>query len=280
MIGQHVTPMTVVPSGLYVTDSSDVTLSNGIVETAQDGTGVPTIRAFSSNLTVYDTEVRGAHGKSGGYHGSTAASLTNTSMFVAGSHFFGGDGSDGAPFLFSCGQGGHGGDGLDVMPGPTLPVITLLDTILEGGDGGSSSGWPPCGPGSDGVGLHMPTGAPTFLDHDAASLAVSSPVEADQPLTLAFDGKPGELVVLALSQAIGPTIQDELNGTLIPELATAHAFLAGAIGPDGTLELGASIGVAPGSDYHRIHTQAIHVTPSGEAILGAPATSLILASVP
>lgn len=186
--------------------------------------------ANDSNLTVWDSTLRGAPGESfpPPRDGGDGLRVTGGTVFAAGCVLAGGDGgSSTSPQVV----GGDGGSGVHIEGGA---LVRLRDCELSAGAAGMGS----LGPGAAGEEQEVLDGSLVPIAGFRRSLSLSSPVRALQdPITVCFGGQPDDLVFLLWSY-VGQMPGFYLNiehGSLVIDLGGLDGAAFGSVGTGGTL---------------------------------------------
>lgn len=235
---------------------------------------VPTLRASSSNVFVYDSSFTGA----GGWHsseimqhhpGAPAASIQGGFLFASGSTFRGGNGG-----VFMGTQdpslvGEPGGPGL-VINGA---AISLYSSLLQGGIGSLG----PAGLGANGAPF-VGSPAPTILPGTARHFQMTSPVREQQLATATAKGIPGEGVAMVVSLASSPGAYFAgFTGAILVDVAGADAIHLGIIPPLGTLAVSFTAPDLPPTVMGaNVYLQAVHFNPATMQLTVGPASALLV----
>jgi hypothetical protein len=230
--------------------------------TFSGGLSTKGISASDSSLYLFETSAFAGKGGSGA--GPAGVEIIDSFLLASGGTFQGGCGADGG----ECIAGSPGGPGLKRVGGP-LPQI--LGTALVGGPGGCGISCGGCGsPGADAVGgYELVAGFPR-------DYVLGSPASSGQTTTLAYSGKPGDLVFSLIGLDQSALYIPELAGALvvpIPPLLIAH----GPADAAGKLNLLVTLpSLPPGVEAITVYAQAAAVSSVGAAVLGAPSQLTIL----
>jgi hypothetical protein len=207
--------------------------------------------------------------------GGDGVLLTQGRMFVAGALIVGADGIPGSVIGVSCGDGGSGGDGFEIVGAAS--VLQTLGTAIASGQAGAA--FAPCSPGADGVAVELLGGQ--LVEHSgiARTLATTSPVREGQTLRLDSTGAVGDYVVLlhapqaAYAELFGVTGPLLLGGPLA-------LFPQGLLsGPAGLATLSTSVVVqdlGAGVEGVLLRFQSAFVRASGEIYLSNESDTVLL----
>ena len=256
-----------------------VSTSNGIflAHVYYDG-----IRAESSNLFLYDCEVRGSDGaNSAGIFGEAkrppgpagaGVVLVNSTMLASGCTILGGSGGD--DDAAGCDPGPNGRPGVE-LGGNVLvgfSTLRLLDTTITGGTGGLGGCGLPNGVDAPAI---LATPGNSVIQHagTARTFFPASPVPASGLLNLTFQGEPGDLAFIYLSLGLQPGQQ------LVPLALALHVDLPVTVLTIGTLpasgDLALDLPVPPLPGYQVYVGQAVFIAQNGGLFESGPRTVLV-----
>ncbi len=225
------------------------------------------IHATNSNLTLFETRAGGGMLQDHGVDGGDGLDITDCTLFASGCEFVGGCGAQGD----LCDAGGDGGAGLRRVGGAEPQ---LLECELAGGNGGCAAEYPLCpycgAPGS------ASTASYALIAGFARDYAIASPGTGGGTTTLAYSGKPGDLVFSLISLGQDSLFLPELAGTLvlpIMPILISHGPASGS----GTLGVSVPLPtLPPGIEAFTVYAQAAAISGVGAAVLGAPSQLTIL----
>jgi hypothetical protein len=236
------------------------------------------LEAGGASIHVFDSEIRGATGKSG-------VRLWSSFLFASGSTIAGGSGYSGTPefpllpfYCTAATTGGPGGAGLELQ----LSTCHRLDTTIEGGAGGQGATqpytypYPPeCPSGADGPAI-VGTGV-IELPGNAHSLELSSPVQENSALAVRLDGDPGEHAFLVVAPEVHAQYIPLWSGTWATSSAWFVMF-GGILPESGALEYSLQVGTMPSLGASTVFAQGLFVHPStqGPDYLGSPSALTLL----
>lgn len=280
------------PVMLTVTNSSAVTLIDCDVrgsDSMQTNVAGDAVLATGSNLYVYESELRGGVGQNGVLDGigivppspgGNALLLFGGSALISGSVVAGGNGGTGVVDVFgACHDSRDGGDGLVLSSdGDTDASATVIGSAPTGGTGGGPFD-PFCGVGSDGVGIDPGTGTLTQVTKPSRAGSVSSPVREGETAQLAFQGEPGDIVLLLYGSGATPASFPFWSGALYPD-PLLNFFVAGTADGSGALAFGIPVGEI-GVQAAQLTLQGLFVPASlieGDVVLGNPMLLVLLDS--
>jgi len=247
------------------------------------------VHATSSNLYIYESELRGGLGGNGALDGfgivppspgGNAIVLSGGSAVISGSLVAGGNGGTGVVDVFgACHDSRDGGNGLTLGgDGVGQASATLIGTTPTGGTGGGSFD-PFCGVGSDGVGTDVGAGALTQLTNPSRSGSVNSPVREGETAQLAFAGEPGDIVLLLYGSGATPVSFPAWSGVIYPDPLLSF-LVAGVTDASGDLAFGVSVGEI-GAQAAQLTLQGLFLPASlaeNEVVLGNPMPLVLLDS--
>ena len=228
---------------------------------------VGTVSVFDSVLTggdggsVFDTvETPGGSGGSG-------IDVDSGSVLISGCTLIGGSGGFGDCTLFFCGNGGDGGDGvqLSFIAGAQLRHQDCSFTPGSAGSPGGSGGFA----GAPGESIDVNAGSAVALAGSAHSFSSSSPAREGDSTQLSFGGEPGEIVLVAVSASQAHLALDAFAGNLV--LGGPQVLLTmGVVPSTGSLTASVPVGAAPSPFVlaRNLHLQSIHVDTALSVWLG------------
>lgn len=281
---------------VVVTSSDDVALHRCTLRANHDfvAGGAEAVRAHSSRLSLLESSVEGGAGMSGtpsgmsggpntgGHTGESGIVCRNSTLFVAGGAVIGGPGGSGvsgncsSPYDYPTG-GGSGGSGLQVndLPGPASKV-TVLDTVLQGGDGGTG-GTGPCGDAPDGKSGSASEGsAPATVSGAQRTLASIAPAREGAAMHVHFEGLAGDRVYLALSEHPNFDVDRALHGVVLVQTPLKRRYM-GTIDASGMLDVQLPVGELGAGVQSRLrHAQAFFVDSTRTGWVSGVATALLL----
>jgi len=262
----------------FVSGGGHVIASDEVVFTRCDFDGPfqlpgPTFRMEGSSVTMYATTVRGLDGANGPFittSGDQALSIADGQLFLYGSSVLGGEGGNG---IGACGDGSAGGDAL-LLEG-TDPTVTLLDSVVSGGSGGTGTGTGACSDGADGQDFIMnaPSATVGTVTANARSYAVSSPVRENGTVQVTYAGQPGDRVWVRYPLAPGPSLFSRFwDGPFVVGLPAPRQFI-GTLDGTGTLVQNILLpDLGPGTEAVSFFTQAIFL---GSRFVMSPPSLLV-----
>jgi len=205
-----------------------------------------------------------------------AVRLTRSTLNAFGSSFTGGDGgSVPDPLCLAPTDGAFG-----LRLADATATVRLLDSTVAGGRGGRTPAACAEPDGLDGAAV-LDDGGGTLegLAGAARSFHWASPVREGEPLTGAYTGEPGDLVLLALALDPVPGVYVE-DFELVAQLGPTFAlFSRGFVPASGVLpESFTAPALDPGLEAVRVVAQPIFVTAAAEIFNSGPSTTVILDS--
>ncbi|MFN0242196.1 MAG: hypothetical protein ACKVWV_04825 [Planctomycetota bacterium] len=211
---------------------------------------------------------------------------------------FGGDGFEGAGFLFASNarfQGGDGGNAQQQSSGETVYAgiggdgvracttactIWLLDEVTTGGAAGGvdPSPFQPWRAGAPGVGVRATDGATVAsLSGMSRTLVGPNVVREAQPIELQFFGEPGDTVHLFIGSAAGFQFSPALRGVKL--VRNAKRLRIGQIGASGVLAHTLSVSeLGAGVLSKTLVFQSLHGSTNGRATLGTALAVVVVDS--
>lgn len=255
-------------AALTITDCSNVIVSQ--CELSSDSLDGPTMKSNASAVVVYGTSIQGSKGFGWPLlrDGGDAVEITSGLAFFAGCTLTGGKGANGSDLgPIGCFKGTGGGDG--VQMGGFNPSLTLRDTTVTAGAGGSNAG---CGGGADGTDIANPVGTVTDLPGPSRGYDVPQVARAGELAPVSFSGEAGELVLWLLSAGTAPYFETLTAGYVIP--STPGLINFGTLPESGTLEISFTIPDLP-IDHLELYEQAVYLTSAGW-IASEPRVSVLL----
>jgi hypothetical protein len=277
-------------TGFAAHDARSLVLANSAFQTnlvaaLPDGTPKTAPGALLTGTTsafVHGGHVLGSHGvlQGPGFPVPTAAPdggagliAVDAQVKVTGTTIAGGSGN--SVFIGGCNLGGDGGAGLVTLDGPAagLPAVLLRGAAVTGGGGGFSSGG--CSPqGQPGAAFDVLPGSVTTQAVLPRHFALPGHVQAGLPITLAFDGAPGDVALLFGAASAAPALA---VGALDLHLSAGTLFPVGVFALAGfSLDVPASVpALPPGLQGVIVPLQAVFVDAQGGKHGAAPRALVI-----
>jgi hypothetical protein len=249
------------------------------------GDGGQGIIVIDSKVVLYDCGATGGPGGDafdvcpcdGGY-GGNGCFIEDSFLFASGGSFKGGKGGFGGDQNSAPGcDGGNGGHGICILGNASEAM--LLDNKYTGGKGGAGGyGYPYNGsPGSSGRGVNVYAGNVDYLNGEARTFQMPSPVREYEQLIMTFKGETDDLVVIVLDSSTGSTFKPGLHGQFLLALINPFRLVAGTIPASGTLELPVTIpGMGPGFSAAAFYIQPIFLANTGSFYLGSLRSLIVL----
>ena len=269
------------PATVIVDHCADVVLRDVVVRGGTDtlSSAGPGIRCDASTLHLYEVDVDGGTGTTGGTvqdggTGGTAVHVTDGLLFASHSILRGGTGGT-TVGIFGCPDAaGDGGIGL-VLDG-SAPQAFLRNSVLLPGAGGVPAPGCDATPGVPGAPSEILAGTLVETTRPAHTSSVTSPVRTDETAQIQLVGAPGDFAFLLYTREPGSIFLPGLVDALLVGTSPGALFV-GVLGASGTAGLGLSPTLPPGIEGRVLFTQAFYydaVNASG--LLGAPSAVLVL----
>lgn len=199
------------------------------------------VRSTDSNLFLVDSTVVGGKGADGGAQlpgvGGAGLEISGGSARLQASTITGGEGGDAGFGPGACFPGGAGGPGVEVLA--PAPLVTLADSILAGGAGGTVTPHFGClePDGPAGPTTVDPFGAIVATAQGSRGFRVQSPVREGETAAATYSGAAGELAfLLAAPPAGAPLPLPSFEGVLFVDALALVVLPGGVLDASGELE--------------------------------------------
>jgi len=271
--------------GCLISNSSSVTLARCDIfgagnESLQNSHA---LIVEDSDAFVHDSTLTGGYGTDDtglpfnpAFDGAPAVLMNGGRLFVSGSVLRGGTGGGCASISgCACIPYGNGGAGVRLQSG--APVVRIVDSVVEGGVGGSGGAeCPPRTWGTTGADTVIESGQLLDLPGTARSLALSSPITTGvDVLSETMTGEPGDFAVLFFSVHLSEAVEFlAWNGYL-------HAYQNFILSPKGALPAGGTlvsrVAINPlGLAEATVYVQGVYVNAGGQAFLTGPSATTLM----
>ncbi len=222
------------------------------------------IAVTNSTVHAWELDVEGAPSS-----GEDGIRLTDSFLFLSGSTVDGADGVPGSSGSFGfpfCGNGGAGGDGIQLVNS----TCQAIDCVFDGGSGGPPGIpkiGPPCSAGPPGSDVNGP-GLQTIAGN-AHELEISSPGFETGTVELRLKGEPGEFAYVLLAPTLAPVFFPPWFGSLAVPPTSTLLFL-GVLGPTGQANVNVTVGeLGAGIEALRLVLQGVFVHLTGPDFIGS-----------
>ncbi len=222
------------------------------------------VRAYASDVSLYDSEVAGARGLGESGSGGHGAVVTYGRLFAMGTTFHGGDGA-GDPVRDARALGGDGGVGLWAEG-----EARTLGCSFAGGRGGE-------GLFEDGADALDRYGLIEDLCSELRRYRVHEVEGSAGRARLVAEGKPGDVLMSVVSAAPSKGYLILHQGTRL--VAPPYDFVVeGVVPPGGTLEKDVLVptALALGGGFERFYAQGFFFDAAGEAYLAGASSIFVL----
>lgn len=270
-------------AGAWIENCQDAVLINcdltGGHSYSDGGAGV---YAIGSRIAMYECTLHGGAGGSSdwwcygygdGNLGGTGCEVHTSSILTSQCTVIGGDGGFGGHIGT---YGGSGGSGAILS---SYPAAGAQFRNLECTFAGGIAHCGPAGCGYPGIPFSADPGTlNTTYPGMARRLTTSSVVRELAPVSIQFDGQPGDQVELRITYETGFVLSDALRGVKItrqpkPELV----YPVGTVGPSGTISGSWVIpDLGPGVQSQVLILQAVFTDSSGQPTLSRPSVVALL----